>query len=184
MTEFPEIPQVMPGFTGLPVRTEPPTQGPQHGSVEWLLDAIERHAAAEADALDQYRHVATASQDPVIALVMQLILEDEERHHGLLKRMEATLRDALQWTRSPNALPSSASQQAPAANDLAEAVRGLIDEEHTGARYMRELARQEERMNAGLNTLLFEMMAHDSEKHAKLLGFVRDRLVSRSRDGG
>jgi hypothetical protein len=25
--------------------------------------------------------------DPVIALVMRLILEDEERHHGLLKRI-------------------------------------------------------------------------------------------------
>jgi rubrerythrin len=182
MPEFPgpDVPLV-PGFSGLPVHTEPTSPGPQPGSVEWLLDAIERHSAAEADALGQYEYVSKASGDPVVALVMRLILEDEERHHGLLKRMEATLRDALDWTNSPNALPSSGVPRAPVGQDLAEAVRALIDDENTGARYMRELARQEERVGADLHALLLEMMALDSEKHAKLLGFVRDRLAARPR---
>ena len=60
-----------------------------------------------ADALAQYEYLRTASGDSVIALVMQLILDDEERHHGLLKRIEASLRDAIEWTHSPAALPVS-----------------------------------------------------------------------------
>jgi hypothetical protein len=32
-----------------------------------------------------------------------------------------------------------------------------------------------------LHSLLLEMMALDSEKHAKLLQFVRDRLIARAR---
>jgi hypothetical protein len=181
MAEFPSphVPLV-PGYTGLPVHTESTSPGPPPGSVEWLLDAIERHAAAEADALAQYEYVSKASGDPVVAFVMRLILEDEERHHGLLKRMEATLRDALDWTRSPNALPSSGVPEAPVEQHLAESVGSLIHEENTGARYMRELARQEEAVGADLHALLLEMMAQDSEKHAKLLGFVRVRLAARS----
>jgi rubrerythrin len=168
------------GFAGLPVETQP-AHGPASGSIEGLLDAIERHAMAEEEALEQYRYVSMASGDPVIALVMRLILEDEERHHSLLRRIEASLRDALEWTHSPNALPMSDSPRAAAARELADAVRFLIDEEHSGARYMRQLAREEERISAGLHTLLLETMALDSEKHAKLLGFVRDRLTARGR---
>ena len=97
---------LMDGLYGLPVETEA-TYGPAHDSVEWLLEAVERHARAEQDALAEYAFVAEASADPVVALVMRLILEDEERHHGLLRRIEATLRDALNWTHSPSALPVS-----------------------------------------------------------------------------
>jgi rubrerythrin len=166
-------------FGGFPVETRP-SHGPQPGTVEWLLDAIERHATAEQDALDQYEYLGTASADPVIALIMRLILEDEERHHGLLKRMEASLRDALDWTYSANALPSSATPQRPVAKELEQAARALIEEEHTGARYLRSLARDEKGIDGGLHSLLLDMMAMDSEKHARLLQFVHDRLAARA----
>jgi rubrerythrin len=176
-----EAPLMAEGYAGFPVQTEP-SRGPNSGSVEWLLDAVERHANAELESLDQYRYIAETSGDPVIALVMRLILDDEQRHHGLLKRIEASLRDALDWTHSPNALPStSGTQQRPISKELAETVRALIDEEHTGARYLRDLAKQEQRIDAGLHSLLLELMAMDSEKHARLLQFVRERLTSRAR---
>src|ERR1051326_1667367 len=91
-----EAPLMAEGYAGFPVQTEP-SRGPNSGSVEWLLDAVERHANAELESLDQYRYIAETSGDPVIALVMRLILDDEQRHHGLLKRIEASLRDALDW---------------------------------------------------------------------------------------
>ena len=168
------------GYSGFPVETKP-LFGHRPGTVEWLLDAVERHATAEQDALEQYVYIGTASADPVIALVMRLILEDEERHHGLLRRMEASLSDALNWTHSPSALPETAIPQPAAASELATAARALIDEENTGARYLRKLANEEKDINAGLHSLLLEMMAMDSEKHARLLKFVHDRLARRAR---
>ena len=71
--------------------------------------------------------------------------------------------------------------QEPVAADLAEVVRALIAEEHTGARHMRDLAKREKGIGAGLHTLLLEMMAMDSEKHARLLHFVQERLAVRAR---
>ena len=82
------------GFYGLPL-TVKEAHGTERGTIEWLLSAVERHASAEAESVGQYEQLADSSGDPVVALVMRLILEDEERHHGLLKRIEASLRDAL-----------------------------------------------------------------------------------------
>src|SRR6202165_2920848 len=171
---------LMEGLYGLPVEINP-THGPTSGTVEWLLEAVERHARAEQDALAQYAFVAVASADPVIALVMRLILEDEERHHGLLRRIEATLRDALNWTHSPSALPAPALPQQPVARDLVAITRNLVEEERTGAGMMRDLAQREKSIDAGLDTLLLEMMAMDSDKHAHLLQFVQQRLEKRAR---
>jgi rubrerythrin len=144
-------------------------------TIERLLQSVEKHVELEASALGQYDYLATASGDPVIALVMRLILEDEERHHGLLTRIAATLRDALYWTHSPEALPKTTEQAAPAA-DLAKIARELIDEEKTGARALRNLAQRERGLDSGLDSLLLEMMAIDSDKHARMLQFVQRRL--------
>ena len=168
------------GYSGFPVETKP-LFGQRPGTVEWLLNAVERHATAEQDALEQYEYIGTASADPVIALVMRLILEDEERHHGLLKRMEASLSDALNWTHSPSALPETAIPQRATSSELATTARVLIEEENTGARYLRKLANEEKGIDAGLHSLLLEMMAMDSEKHARLLKFVHNRLAKRAR---
>ncbi len=46
---------------------------------------------------------------------------------------------------------------------------------------MRSLAEQEKGIDAGLDSLLLEMMAMDSEKHAHLLQFVQQRLEQRAR---
>jgi rubrerythrin len=170
---------VIAGYSGFPIETQP--HSARQGSVEWLLDAVERHAIAEQDALAQYEYLRTASEDPVIALVMQLILEDEERHHGLLKRIETTLRDAVDWTHSPDALPEPTPPQQPVTKSLVDTANALIKEEHTGAHYLRDLAHRNKDVSSGLQSLLIEMMAMDSDKHARLLQFVHDRLARRPR---
>jgi rubrerythrin len=151
-------------------------------TIERLLHSVERHIELVADALGQYEYLATASGDPVVALVMQLILEDEERHHGLLKRMASTLRDTLYWTHSAEALPKGLETVTVAApEDLAQIAHALIDEEKTGAQALRNLAQREKGLDSGLDSLLLEMMALDSDKHARLLQFVHRRLEARAR---
>jgi hypothetical protein len=95
--------------------------------------------------------------------------------------MQATLSDALNWTHSPDALPQAGSPPQTPTTELAHAVRALIEEEHTGAGYLRKLAQEEKAIDEGLHALLLEMMALDSEKHARLLGFVAHRLAKRGR---
>jgi hypothetical protein len=146
-----------------------------------LLSAIDRHATIESQALGQYDYLAQASGDPIIALVMQLILEDEERHHGLLKRISSTLRDALNWTYSPDSLPRAGAPATTSGEDLTSLAGTLIDEEKAGAQALRGLAQREKGFGSGLESLLLEVMAMDSEKHARLLRFVEQRLEARAR---
>jgi hypothetical protein len=112
---------------------------------------------------------------------MRLILDDEVRHHGLLKRLATTLRDALYWTQSPDALPKTSSQAGAASEELVALARALIKEEQAGARMLRELAHRDKGLDSGLDSLLLEMMALDSDKHAHLLQFVERRLQARLR---
>jgi hypothetical protein len=157
--------------------------GPQTSQtlVERLLDAVRRHVQAETDALGHYQRIAEDSGDPVIALVMRLVLQDEERHHGLLQRIADSLHDALEWSHSPGALPLGERVPASRAAGLANVAHELIDEERQGAKALRQLANQERGIADGLHSLLLEMMALDSEKHAHLLQYVERRLRSAAR---
>ena len=151
---------------------------------EQLLEAVTAHAAAETDALGEYERLAEASGDPVVALLMHLVLEDEERHHGLLQRIAATLHDALYWTHSPEALPQATQPGQRPPRDLAAIAHAPVAEEQTGARALRHLAQREKGIDAGLPSLLLEMMAMDSDKHAHVLQFVERRLATRARAEG
>jgi hypothetical protein len=148
----------------------------------YLLQAIDRHIASEADALDQYERLARQSADPIVGLVMRIILDDEKRHHQLLGRIQATLRDTLNWTHSPQSLPRSTHTRGGASDaDLAAVARMLSDEEKAGAQALRRLAYRERSTDGALEAILLEMMAMDSDKHARLLEFVSCRLEARVR---
>ena len=177
MTAGADVPaELIVGTMELRARAEANAESP----LERLLRAVDTHAAAEQEALGQYEYLAETSGDPVIALVMRLILDDEVRHHGLLHRMATTLRDALEWTSSAAALPKAGTAQEPVPGAFVGLARSLIEEERTGARHLRRLAEQEKDINGGLDSLLLEMMAMDSDKHARLLQFVQRRLESRA----
>ena len=53
---------VIEAYSGFPIESH--AHRPPAGSVEWLLDAVARHAIAEQDALAQYEYLRTASGDP------------------------------------------------------------------------------------------------------------------------
>jgi rubrerythrin len=145
---------------------------------EQLVDAVETHVVQEADALAAYRLLAETTPDPVVAMLMRLVLEDEERHHGLMQRIAADLRDGLYWTHATETLPDARIHpEIEGPRPLTE-LRNLIHEEQEGVRQMQELARKSARINEGLDSLLFEMMAIDSQKHERILRYVERRLAS------
>jgi hypothetical protein len=65
--------------------------------------------------------------------------------------------------------------------ELAADLRGLIRDEHEGARYLRHLGRKEPNLYAGLYQLLLETIARDAEKHALMLRFLLRRMEGGAR---
>ncbi len=149
------------------------TPGHLPSASERLIRALEAHASAEAHDLADCQSLAQHSKDPVTRLLIDMIVDDERRHHTLLLSMVRRLQEEVEFVPSPGALPVATNTDTTSSDPkLATAVRALIRDEHEGARHLRHIARQEPQVYDGLYALLLETIARDSEKHATILQFI------------
>ena len=145
---------------------------------EELLHSVERHAQEESRAIESYAALADRTSDGALRVLLELLIEDERKHHEIFLRIAARLRDDIEWTTSEGALPVAG---APVAGDPADRAF-LLDaarEERRGAGELRAFARKRADLNGGLFSVLVESMADDSEKHARILSFAAARISGR-----
>jgi hypothetical protein len=148
--------------------------------MEQLFTAADAHARRKGDLLERYRQLAERSEDPVTALVVRLIVGNEEDERRLLNQLSLTLRDQFFWTQSPDDLPNAAPPTRPVDLDLIEISGALIREEHGSAEQLRALANHGRGLNEGLDSLLLEAIAMSNDIHAQMLRFVQRRLEWRN----
>jgi rubrerythrin len=142
-----------------------------------LLRILDAHVGGETEHIDAYRKLAHEIADPVVAVLMDLVIEDEERHHDLLRRMASRLRNDIEATRAEDALPyASRAPDGRHGEELAAVVEGYARDETTSAHEMRHLAKDARSLYGGLLGLLLDTMADDSEKHERIMRFVLKRL--------
>jgi rubrerythrin len=108
--------------------------------------------------------------------MMDLVIEDEDRHHDLLRRMAARLRNDIEATSEAGALPYTRSEKGRWAKEIAGLVEDYARDEIAGSREMRRLARECRSLYDGMLGLLLDTMADDSEKHERILRFILKRL--------
>ena len=142
---------------------------------EHLLALVDRHIMAEAADLEGYQELAR-SPDPVMSELMGLIVEDEERHHRLLRRLAVRLQDDLNWERSQGALPPEQSPLDADGRRALERVREFVRHEHRGAQHLHALAQEARELRRPLAALLLETMVLDSQKHEIVLWHLARRL--------
>lgn len=162
---------------GVPTHVPDGSNQARSSTADELLEAVEAHIVAERESVDSYRGLATSTIDPVVALLLQLMLEDEERHHELLRRIAASLRDALRWTHSREALPPPGPFRDVQTKEAADSFQGFARHEREAAVRFRRLARTQRDLHGGLLSLLFEAMAADSDKHHRILRFILKRVT-------
>jgi hypothetical protein len=149
-----------------------------------LIRALEAHAAASAVDVASCRRLAQRMADPAVELLLGMILEDEQRHQSLVRSMISRLHQEEEFGASLKGDPVPSGfhlTTAEAVDEMAVIVRGLIRNEHEGARHLRHLARQEPALYEGLYPLLLETIARDSEKHATILRYLLGRVERSSR---
>jgi hypothetical protein len=139
-----------------------------------LVRAIETRTAEAGESATAYARLACDSQDPVIASVMRLLADDEERHHQLCQQIGRTLRDRLNWVTPRAECAGGVRSDA----ERLEAVRAHVDDEQRGSLCLRDLASRAREEGDTLTCLLLEGMAMDSDKHARLLRSVGRRLIA------
>lgn len=151
-----------------------PMEGGELSESELLLHVLERHVRSEEESMAAYRQIGSVG-DPVVAMLMELVIEDELKHHDLLQRMALRLRNDIELASSPDALNASPAHPHGMAEVVA-VVRHYVKDEREGARIMKRLARDNDGLYGGVFSLLLEVMVRDSEKHEAILRFILRRL--------
>jgi rubrerythrin len=138
---------------------------------EELYDRLMDHVAAESSVLARYDSLAETSTGHV-QFLLELIAEDEARHHRLFERWAETIRDIGQLVESEDGLPSLVHEPDPKA--LIAAADELLELERRDARELKALDKMlKDVRRTTVWPLLVDLMVLDTEKHIRILEFLR-----------
>ena len=143
-----------------------------------ILHMLETHGAREGAALDAYQRVAAdTTAGPGVRYLVNLILEDEVRHHRVFDEMANQVRSFVDETDIQPRVPALVAHDDPAL--LAE-TRRLLEFERQDAKELKELRKAlKGRPRSSLQPLLVDMMLHDTAKHIAILELIRNQLRGR-----
>lgn len=140
-----------------------------------LLTMLETHGIREGEMLDEYRRVAEGSEaDEAVRYLVQFIMEDEHRHHGVMEEMANALRSYI-W--QVDLAPRSPTMGTAPGPGLLDATRQLLAYERADERELRHLRRALHGLPAdSIEPLLVKMIQFDTAKHIAILEFITQRL--------
>ena len=153
----------------------PAQEAPEISAVERLANEFEAHEAEEGKFLRQYRDLAGKTGNRMVKFLLQMIVSDEEKHHMITHAIAATLKGDLSWT-SPDDAIRGLYDLGVEKENLLKLTEEFIQVEKEGINKYKLLIKESKGYYRDLFVLLFESMVHDSEKHVKILDYLRDRL--------
>jgi len=142
-----------------------------------LIGMIESHGQREGEALAAYEAMAKESGDEGLKYVVQLIMDDERRHHAQLNEMLHKLQSFVWEVEVKPTVPSLRLRNDP---ELRRQTEELLAFEKADAKELRQLRKELGRQHGfPLMPLLVDLMIQDTDKHLAILRFIRDRARRR-----
>jgi rubrerythrin len=143
-------------------------------SGEWwarVSHQFSTHVREESAFLTQYEELAGRVGDEGIEFLLQLILEDERRHHAFFEEMMNAA------TTGADGIPAPPAPAAATARSLIEPTERFLEAERDDRAQLRHLRKElKPARDDTLWPLLVELMEIDTEKHIKILEYLRRRL--------
>lgn len=146
----------------------PPSGSPAD---EALLRHLTEHLDSEQELIESYERLwMDAPEQP--RYLIGLILEDELRHHELLRDMANSLKRDIGWTGIESAVPSWVPG-GPQKERLLEETTRYLELERRDVSALKDLAkRSRQGRDPGVFSLLIELMRLDTKKHIAILTFI------------
>ena len=136
-----------------------------------VLATLRAHDEREHAILESYRRLVDDTTDEGIRYLGRLIMDDEERHHEVIRGMANRVES---WMHDPSVEPGTPSLSPRVDSDLLEATQRLIALERQDAKELRLLQKELRYAPAtSLLPLLVELMLHDTARHIEILRFIR-----------
>lgn len=145
------------------------------GRPDWqrdLLAHLTSHVQAERDLLDRYSMVAQQTESEAFRYLVNLLIEDETRHHKIFTELVGSLNAAVPYGEPP-LIPYTDFERADRAPVL-DGAELLLENEKQDARELKRLQRDLRAVrDATLWSLLVDLMQRDTQKHIAILRFVQ-----------
>lgn len=137
-----------------------------------MIDRLYEHMDSEREALRRYSDLAEQSPDAHVRFLINLILEDERRHHRLFAEMAEHLRAEMEQRGSAE-LPDM--RQSLDGDGLRAETKALLDLEREDLKELRELRHEIKKVaDTRWWATLIDVMEADNRKHIGILEFVRE----------
>ncbi len=159
------------------------TAGPPVGASAWERDLwvhLTDHVRLERGLLDEYAAVARGTRSTALSYLVDLLIDEEIRHHRMFEELAASLTSWDDGEGGP-AIPRMDFDVVDS-DAVSGLVRDLLDREREDARQLKSLRRElREVKDTTLWDLLVELMERDTQKHIALLRFVKRHTGRRRR---
>jgi len=151
-----------------------------NGASEWdqrLFDALQEHERDEQEVLEAYAAFAEETGSETVRYLINLIVEDERRHHRLLTDLANTIRAEATLVERGSRVPYLDIHQKDQA--ILESTRWFLEIERRDRDEFKVLAKQMDRVGSPLDSFLIRMVLDDTDRHIRILRFI-ERLVRQS----
>jgi hypothetical protein len=132
----------------------------------------------EREILQAYERAAEETESPAFAFLARMILDDERRHHALLRDLAETVRTSSELTGEPTPIP----ELGPTADRdrIRELTQRFLEVEKADQKELKRIAKL---LDGVKDTTLWQfvvrLIEHDNAKHREILEFVRTHLDRR-----
>ena len=139
-----------------------------------LLTHLNQHMEQEGALLAKYRDLAGQCDADYFQYCVELIVEDEMRHHRLFSELANAIRGAVERT-DGLAVPTVRNASNP--DELLAATKELLERERADEKELKRLSKNlRDLRGTSVWPVLVEVMERDTEKHQSILRFLEQQL--------
>jgi hypothetical protein len=155
---------------------------PPRGASVWerqMFEHLTEHTRREGAMLSEYAAIAEATESKALQYVINLLLEDERRHHRYFNELAASLKSEAELSADDPVVPRLDLDRVDRTVLRATTDR-LLDHEKADAKELERLRKElRDVKDTTLWGLLVDIMQRDTEKHIAILRFVQQHTSSR-----
>ena len=153
-----------------------------HGASVWerqMFDHLTDHTRREGAMLSEYAAIAEATESKALSYVINLLLEDERRHHRYFNELASSLKSESELSGEDPVVPRLDLDRVDRA-ELRETTDRLLEHERSDAKELERLRKElHDVKDTTLWALLVDIMVRDTEKHIAILRFVQQHTPSK-----
>lgn len=144
--------------------------------VEKLYHHVTQHVQTEQGLLENYVSAAQGTESKALNYLVNLIIEDEKRHHRMFSELAASLKHGLDWTISGPEIPAMDFYKVDS-EKMKEVTESLLANEMQDSRDLEILHKMVKvSKDATLWNLIVDIMQRDTEKHIAILRFIKHHI--------